>query len=160
MRHLLQSQGADSDIFIETWLLTQFYHTFIKTQVWSVVWTQSHDLRIFCIFILVVVDLSFKNRNRVLSPQAFPFSGASRLSRIKCIFSHWGHITQSSAIYVSDVGNGGEGVGSDQPVYAAWLVAQLQWSARGLFSWDCWSSYGGHTPLQLLQSSLIPPWGP
>jgi hypothetical protein len=48
--------------------------------------------------------------------QASLFSGASSLSRVRCIFSHWGQTRPCSAIYVFRA--------LYQLVYAAWLVAQ------------------------------------
>ena len=50
------------------------------------------------------------------SHQTSPLPGASGLSQVRCIFSHWGQTRQTSAVYASGA--------SYQLVYAAWLVAQ------------------------------------
>jgi hypothetical protein len=47
--------------------------------------------------------------------QASPLPGASSLSRVMCIYSHWGQTWQSSAVFM--LGD------SDQLVCTAWLVA-------------------------------------
>jgi hypothetical protein len=51
--------------------------------------------------------------------QLSPLPGVSGLSRVWRRFSHWGQTRQSSPVYVS----GGVG-GSDQVLYAAWLVTR------------------------------------
>jgi hypothetical protein len=66
--------------------------------------------------------------------QASPFPGTSSLSRVRCIFSHWGQTRHSSAVYVSEAS-------SYQLVWCmlpGWCVSVQEILAR----WDCWSSYG------------------
>jgi hypothetical protein len=36
----------------------------------------------------------------LLSHQSSPFPGPSSLSRMRCIFSHWGQTRQTSAVYM------------------------------------------------------------
>jgi hypothetical protein len=48
--------------------------------------------------------------------QASPLPGASSLSQVRDIFSHWDQTRKSFAMYVLGV--------SHQIVYAAWLVAE------------------------------------
>ena len=105
-------------------------------------------------------SLLLASKRGFLPSQVSLFTGASDLSRIRCILSHWGQITQSSAIYVSYGGTEGGVGGLVQPVYAVWLVAQSQRSPRGLFSWDWWSSYGVTLPFNSFSPPLIPPWVP
>ena len=56
--------------------------------------------------------------------QASPLPGASSLSRVRCIFSHWGQARQFSAVYVLEA--------LDQLVYAAWLLGQCLRDLRGI----------------------------
>lgn len=55
--------------------------------------------------------------------QTSPLSGASSLLRVRCIFSHWVQMGQSSSVCVSGA--------LDQPVYASWLVAHCLRDAGG-----------------------------
>ena len=57
------------------------------------------------------------------SLQAFSLSGATRISRLRLPFSHWGQTRQSSAVYVSEA--------SYQLVCVTWLVAQCLRDLRG-----------------------------
>jgi hypothetical protein len=69
-------------------------------------------------------------------------SWASSLSRVRCVFSHWGQTRQSSAVYVSEV--------SYQLVYAAWLVAQCLRALGGPGQLKLLVFLWGHSSPQLL----------
>jgi hypothetical protein len=62
---------------------------------------------------------------------------------VRCVFSHWGHNRQPSAVYVSEA--------SDQLVYATWLVAQCLGNMGFQVSRDSWSFYGVALFLDLFQ---------
>ena len=85
--------------------------------------------------------------------QASPFPGASRFSRIKHIFSHWGHTRQFSAVYVS--------AALDQLTYAAWFGGSAsERSQRSSLVETAGLPMGSPSSSASSSLSLIQPWGP
>jgi hypothetical protein len=74
---------------------------------------------------------------------------SSRLSRISCVFTHWGQTRYYSAVYVQE--------GTYQLEYVAGLGAQCVRNLQAQVSWDCLSLSSSASPsLSLINQQVSP----
>lgn len=125
----------DKNIILSQLLATQKHHCFLKKLLFFLFFYSSViiPLLVHPLTILSPIPppasppLPVSKRMALTPPPLFhqtsPLSGASSLLRVRCIFSHWVQMGQSSSVCVSGA--------LDQPVYASWLVAHCLRDAGG-----------------------------
>jgi hypothetical protein len=119
-------------------LLLFYYFYFLQSNHWP---PSSHPHQLLITFFLTLCSRWWP------PPGHSPWLGASNLSRVRHIFSHWSQTRQSSVLHVSEASN--------QLMCGTWLVAQYQSSQRVRVRWDCRSFCGVALLLSFFQSLLI-----